>query len=159
MEELIKTLHGISPLWATVCIETVIVVIAMSVDFASGFYKAKLRGEVRNSIGLKRTVSKFILYAGSILIAAGMDSMFFMCGFWEIIHFPALVRVPVIATLLSVFICAVEIRSIWEKAEHKQRRNAMQTAEALVQLLGKDTVGEKIERAVDKLKDGQNETE
>jgi hypothetical protein len=140
-------------MWAIVCIETIIVVFAMSVDFASGFYKAKLRGEVRNSVGLKRTVSKFILYAGSLLIAASVDSMFYMCGFWDIIHFSALVKVPAIATLLSVFICAVEICSIWEKAEHKQQRDALKTLEAAVQLLGKETVGEKLGSVIDKLKD------
>jgi phage-related holin len=153
MEELISPLRGISPMWAIVCIETIIVVIAMSIDFASGFYKAKLRGEVRNSVGLKRTISKFILYVGSILIAACVDSMFYMCGFWEIIRFSALTKVPVIGTLLSVFICTVEIRSIWEKAEQKQQRDAMLTVEALVQLLGKDTVGEKLESVINKLKD------
>jgi hypothetical protein len=152
MEELISPLRGISPMWAIVCIETAIVVVAMSIDFASGFYKAKLRGEVRNSIGMKRTVSKFILYAGSILIAASVDSMFYMCGFWELVRFQALVRVPVMATLLSIFICSVEVRSIWEKAEHKQKRDALKTAEALVQLLGRETVGEKLENVIDRMK-------
>jgi hypothetical protein len=152
MEELISPLRGISSVLAIVCIETIIVVIAMSVDFASGFYKAKLRGEARNSVGMRKTVNKFISYVGSILIAAGMDSMCYMSGFWEIVRFQTLVRVPVMATLLSMFLCAVEIRSIFEKAEHKQKRNFLKTAEALVQLLGKETVGEKLENVIDRMK-------
>jgi hypothetical protein len=155
MEELIRPLHGISPLLSIVCIETLIVVLAMSIDFASGFYKAKLRGEARNSVGLKRTVSKFILYVGSILIAVGVDLMFFMCGFGGVIGFSALSKVPVIATLLSVFICVVEIRSIWENADHKQKRDVILTAEALAQLLGKETLGEKLENVIGKLNNEQ----
>jgi hypothetical protein len=80
MEELIRPLHGITPMWVIVCIETLVIILAMAVDFASGYYKAKLRGEERNSLGLKRTVSKFILYVGSIMIAAGVDSIFYICG-------------------------------------------------------------------------------
>jgi hypothetical protein len=132
--------------------ETLVVLLAMSVDFASGFFNAKLRGEERTSLGLKRTVSKFILYVGSILIASGVDSIFYMCGFWQIVRFAALHAVPVITSLVSVFICAVEIRSIWEKAEVKQQKDAMKTAEALIALMGKETVGEKLEQAIRKLK-------
>lgn len=138
MEELISPLHGIMPLWVIVCLETLIVIIAMSVDFAAGYYKAKLRGEDRNSLGLKRTVSKFILYVGSIMIASGVDSIFYMCGFWGIIHFNALSNVPVVTTIISVFICVVEIRSVWEKADSKQRNEAVRTAEMIVHFINKD---------------------
>ena len=130
---------GIFSLWAFVCFEVLIVIIAMSVDFASGFYKAKLRGEARDSYGMKRTISKFILYVGSICISCGIDSIFFACGFWGIIHFAALTKVPVISTIMSVFICVVEIRSIWEKADRKQRNDAIKTAEFIGNLLKKDS--------------------
>jgi phage-related holin len=130
--------NGITNLWYFVCFEVLIVLIAMSVDFASGFYKAKLRGETRNSYGLKRTVSKFILYIGSICIACGIDSIFFASGFWGIIHLATLVRIPVVSTIISVFICIVEIRSIWEKADRKQRNEAARTAQLIAQLINRD---------------------
>jgi phage-related holin len=130
---------GISNLWYFVCFEVLIVLIAMSVDFASGFYKAKLRGEVRDSYGMKRTISKFILYVGSICIACGIDSIFFASGFWAIVHLSALTKVPVISTLMAVFICAVEIRSIWEKADRKQRNEAAKTAQLIAQLINRDS--------------------
>jgi hypothetical protein len=158
MEELIRPLHGISPMWVIVCIETLVIIVAMAVDFASGYYKAKLRGEERNSLGLKRTVSKFILYVGSIMIAAGVDSIFYICGFWEIIHFSVLSKVPVVTTIVSVFICAIEIRSVWEKAEKKQKRDALQTAEAFVKLMSRESVGEKLEGVINELKDKKDET-
>jgi hypothetical protein len=82
-----------------------------------------------------------------------------VCGFWEIVHFSVLLKVPAVTTVISVFICAVEIRSVWEKAEKKQRRNALQTVEAFAQLLGKETVGEKLESVIGKLKGNQKENE
>jgi hypothetical protein len=153
MEELVRPLYGISPMWVIVCIETLVIIVAMAVDFASGYYKARLRGEERNSLGLKRTVSKFILYVGSVMIAAGVDSIFYICGFWEIIHFSALSKVPVVTTIVSVFVCAIEIRSVWEKAERKQKRDALQTMDALVKVLGRESVGEKLEGVINELKD------
>jgi hypothetical protein len=158
MEELIRPLHGITPMWVIVCIETLVIILAMAVDFASGYYKAKLRGEERNSLGLKRTVSKFILYVGSVMIAAGVDSIFYICGFWEIIHFSVLSKVPVVTTIVSVFICAIEIRSVWEKAERKQKQDALQITEALVKLIGRESVGEKLEGVINELKNKKDET-
>ena len=146
---------GIFSLWAFVCFEVLVVMIAMSVDIASGFYKAKLRGEVRDSYGMKRTISKFILYVGSICIACGIDSIFFASGFWVLIHFPALTKVPVISTIMAVFICAVEIRSIWEKADRKQRNELIKTAELLGRLLNKDNSLN--DRIIELIKEKNNE--
>lgn len=56
-----------------VVVACVVVLLAMMLDLASGLYKAKLRGEIRSSWGLKRTLSKFIAYEGGMLIAAGVD--------------------------------------------------------------------------------------
>jgi hypothetical protein len=150
---------GISSMWVIVCFETLVIILAMSVDFVSGFHKAKLRGEARNSLGMRKTVNKFILYAGSVMISAGVDSIFFICGFWKIFRFAALSDVPVVTTVAAVFVCAVEIRSIWENAERKQKRDALQTAEALVKLINKESIGEKLENAINEIKEKEDETE
>jgi hypothetical protein len=155
MHELVKPLQGITSMLAIVCIEILIVIVAMAVDFASGYYKAKLRGEERNSQGMKRTISKFILYVGGQIIASGVDSIFYICGGWGIFHLSALSVVPVVNTIMSLFICAVEIRSVWEKAERKQKRDALQTAEAIVKLMSKDSVGERLEKVVNEIKNSE----
>jgi hypothetical protein len=130
--------NGLLDLWYFICFEVLMVLVAMAVDFAGGFYKAKLRGETRNSYGLKRTVSKFILYIGSICIACGIDSIFFASMFWDIVHVTALTKVPVISTVISVFICIVEMRSVWEKAEAKQKNEAVKTAEMIARFINND---------------------
>jgi hypothetical protein len=91
------------------------------------------------------------------MIAAGVDSIFYICGFWEIVHFSALSKVPVVTTVISVFICVIEIRSVWEKAEDKQKRDALQAAEALVKVLGKESVGERLESVINELKDKRDD--
>lgn len=118
-------------LLTVVLFEMFIVMVAMGWDFASGYYKAKLRGEERNSYGMRRTVSKFILYAGSVCIACGIDSVCYVCRFWEFIHLPFLTNVPVVSSIVTVFILITEVRSIWEKADAKQRRQASKTADMI----------------------------
>jgi hypothetical protein len=131
---------GILDLWYFICFEAIIVLVAIAVDLAAGLYKAKIRGEVRNSEGIKRTVSKFILYFGSLCIAAGMDSIFFAARFWDKVHLPALTPVPVIATIVSVLLLATEMYSVWEKADRKQRSDAIRTAQAITTLLNSDII-------------------
>jgi hypothetical protein len=153
MEDFFSPLTGISPMLFIVCIEALIVIVAMAVDFVSGFRKAKLRGEVRCSEGLRRTVLKFVLYLGSLLIAFGIDAIFFMCDFWLILHLSALNGVPIFSSLVAVFICAVEIRSVWENAEEKQQRNARKTAEMLGAFLDRERLKEFLTEQVASLKD------
>lgn len=45
-----------------------IVLIAMIIDLISGVNKAKIRGEIRSSLALKRSLSKFIPYDGVCLL-------------------------------------------------------------------------------------------
>lgn len=133
-----KMFNGIYEMLIIVIFEFFIVFIAMGWDFCSGYYKAKLRREDRNSYGLRRTVSKFILYAGSLCIACGIDSISFVCRFWEFVHLSPLMRVPVVASIVAVFILVTEVRSIWEKADAKQRRQAGKAAELIGSVFNKE---------------------
>lgn len=97
----------------------IIVLIAMMVDLVSGIYKAYLRGDARRSEALKRTGYKFILYEGSILIAAGVDAMIHMARVpmwfgWELVY-----NIPMITILIGIFWCFVEFMSVREKADEK----------------------------------------
>lgn len=144
---------GIYEMLIVVVFEFFIVLFAMGWDFASGYYKAKLRGEDRNSYGLRRTVSKFILYAGSICIASGIDSICFVCHFWDFVHFSPLAKVPVVTSIVAVFILVTEVRSIWEKADAKQRRQAGKAAAMIGSVLNKDMLKEAFTEALINAKD------
>lgn len=143
-----RMFDGITELLIIAVFEVFVVLFAMGWDFASGYYKARLRGEDRNSYGLRRTVSKFILYAGSMGIACGIDSICFVCKFWAFIHLPPLTLIPVVSSIIAVFILVTEVRSIWEKADAKQRRQAGKTAELLGKVINKDTLVEAFTQAL-----------
>ena len=64
---------GAENMFLIIVVACVIVFVAMIIDLASGLNKAKQRGEVRSSYGLSRSLSKFIMYEGGMLIAAGVD--------------------------------------------------------------------------------------
>ena len=136
--EVFKMIWEMRGLFIISIFEMVLVLFAMSWDFASGYYKARLRGEDRNSYGMRRTVSKFILYAGSVCIACSIDAICYVCRFWEFIHIPFLTNIPVITSIITVFILVTEIRSIWEKADAKQRRQAGKVAALAGTVLSKD---------------------
>ena len=128
--------NGVGTMLIIFCIETIIVMMAMTADFISGIHKAKLNGEVRSSYGFKRTISKFILYIGSLCIACGIDAIFFVSQLWELVGLGLLTKIPIVCTLIAVFACVIEIRSLWEKAENKQRKNAGDTLDLLLSIAG-----------------------
>lgn len=148
-----KMFNGIYEMLIIVIFEFFVVFIAMGWDFCSGYYKAKLRKEDRNSYGLRRTVSKFILYAGSLCIACGIDSISFVCRFWEFIHFSPLMRVPVVASIVAIFILVTEVRSIWEKADAKQRRQAGKAAQLIGSVLNKEMLKDALTEVLVSAKD------
>ena len=56
--------HGLGGMVIVAVMAMLVVLFAMSVDLVSGIRKAKLRGEMRTSTALKRTLTKFISYQG-----------------------------------------------------------------------------------------------
>lgn len=102
-----------------IAVAATIVLIAMLADLASGLYKAHLRGELKRSDALKRTIYKFLVYEGSILTAAGMDILLRLSHLYEDIGAGWLTAVPVFTFLVALFLCVVEIMSIKEHADEK----------------------------------------
>lgn len=126
-----------------------IVLIAMCIDLASGLYKAKQRGEVRSSYGLKRTLSKFITYEGGMLIAAGVDIMILYCNMFELFRLNILVGLPVITGMVGIFLCVVEFISVREKADKKIKREMSDAATMLSKMLENDTFKEAFRLAIE----------
>lgn len=112
-----------------------IVLIAMLLDLASGLYKAKLRGEIRSSQALKRTITKFITYEGGMMIAAGVDLLIHLSRLVDLFGLDVLIGVPVVTCLVGVFLLVVEFISIREKADKKTRKDMEAAAELLSRVL------------------------
>lgn len=134
-------IEQLSNLITIVCIACVIVMLAMAIDLAAGLYKAKQRGEIRTSWGLKRTISKFIMYEGSMLIAAGVDVLLHLANLAALFHLTPIIGLPVVTCLVGVFLCVIEFLSIREKSDTKELKEQQKAAELLSQLLKNKELG------------------
>lgn len=148
-----RIFQGIIDLMTIIILEFFIVLVAMAWDFASGYYKARLRGEQRTSYGLRRSISKFILYAGSVCIACGIDSICYVCRFWEFVRLSPLMHVPVVTSILAIFILITEVLSIWEKADAKQHKQMDKTTKMISKILNRGILTDVLVEAIKKAKE------
>ncbi|MFV0419331.1 MAG: phage holin family protein [Dysgonomonas sp.] len=101
-----------------------LVAIAISLDLISGWRKAKIRNEARTSFGLRRTVTKFVLYYALMLFAFMFDciGMFFFSD-------------PYVTLIGAAFLIFIEGKSILERAHDKEKRRINRHLEDLSILL------------------------
>lgn len=119
-----------------------IVFFAMMIDLASGLRKAKIRGELRSSQALKRSITKFITYEGSMIIALGVDMLIHMSKLAQMFGLDIVYGVPVITCLVGVFLLAVEFMSVREKADQKTKKEMSDAAALLAKMLENDNLKE-----------------
>ena len=144
-----EMLVDVKSMLTVVVVACVVVLLAMMLDLASGLYKAKLRGEVRSSQALKRTVTKFISYEGGMLIAAGVDLLFHLSQLVALFGLDSIRGVPVITCLVGVFLLIVEFISIREKADEKTKKQMSDTAELLGKMLQNESLREVLKTAME----------
>ncbi|WP_185226108.1 phage holin family protein [Chryseobacterium indologenes] len=91
-------------------------------DLWSGVRKAKKNGVARSSYGFKRTVEKLGRYYNVMFALMIVDSMHMTC-IWYLneFHHYNLIFFPFITLLGSIGLSLIELKSIYEKAEDKQR--------------------------------------
>lgn len=131
-----------------ICAVTVIVFIAMLVDLISGLHKAKIRGEVHSSWGLKRSVSKFILYEGAILIAGCIDTLLCNSRLLSAIGIELLQGVAMFSYLIGILLCIVEMWSLKERAEDKTQKDLNRAADLLTSMVNKKQLTDAISKAI-----------
>ena len=147
MKELI--FEGLGIMYCLSVIVMITVIIAIGIDFASGWRKAKLRGDERTSYAASRTFTKILIYEGIVLIGICMDTMihFAWVMFMETAYY-----VPLAAILFGIILCIVEAWSVQEKADKKQRKRMDDAARVIASMLDKDTV---LELLKNRLKESQ----
>ena len=129
---------------------SVFVLVAMGVDLVSGLIKAKQRGELRSSFGLRRTVNKFVVYQGGILIAIMIDVMIHFSHLLLLFRLDHIVGFPVITCLMGVFLCFVEYLSIREKAADKTKRLMSDGAQLALKVLDEKKIAEAVSEMLKK---------
>lgn len=140
-----EIVNGLGVMYMISVIAMLVVIVAMGVDLVSGIRKAKLRGEARTSYGFSRSLTKFLIYQGILLIATCIDTLLHF-GLYNIID--ATYMVPCTELLMAIILCGVELWSVYEKAETKERRRMAKIAQAGAQVLDKEALAAAIGEAL-----------
>ena len=138
----------INSMLSVVAVVMVIVLMAMVIDLLSGINKARQNGKMRTSWGLKRTINKFIMYEGSLLIAAGVDVLMHASHLYDLLHLDAIRGVPFVTCLVGAFLCVVEFMSVHESADTKTKKEWADTARLIGQVVERDALVDVIKDAI-----------
>jgi len=153
---MIELFKGMHTMFVLVAVVSLIVLIAMGIDLVFGWRKAKQRGEAHSSYALSRSINKFLLYEGCVIIAAGIDTLLNLANMWDILGI-AFSGIPVIAFIIGIFLCVVELLSMRENAEDKVRKNFDKVAQVATKVVDKDTIIELFVEAIRKSKEVKDE--
>ena len=100
----------------------ILVFFMIGADFWSGIRKAKKNGIVRSSYGFRRTVEKIKEYYNAMIALTIIDAMQ-VTALWylETYYKYEIPMFPFVTLVGAIGLCIIEIKSIYEKAEDKQR--------------------------------------
>lgn len=138
----------IGQMLSVIVVAMVIVLVAMAIDLVSGVNKAKANGQMRTSWGLKRTISKFVMYEGCLLISAGVDILMHSSHLYDLLRLEALRGVPFVTCLVGVFLCVVEFLSVKESADVKMQKEFADASKVLGNMFSKEDLSEAIREAI-----------
>ena len=94
----------------------------IGLDFWSGIRKAKKNNIVRSSYGFRRTVEKIKEYYNAMTALTIIDAMqVSVIWYLETYYKISIPMFPFITLLGAIGLSAIEVKSIYEKAEDKQR--------------------------------------
>lgn len=142
--------NGLGGMVVVAVMAMLVVLFAMSVDLVSGIRKAKLRGELRTSTALKRTLTKFISYQGGMIIALGVDMLIHMSQLLHLFGLRAIYGVPVVTCLVGVFLLVVEFISVREKYDAKTKKEMQEAANFIAKLVENDSMREALKAALER---------
>ena len=126
----------------------IFILVAVMIDLIAGVWKAKTLGYLITSDGLKRTVNKMVYYYMLMFFASMMDIA--ACSAeW--------LTIPYISILFCLFILFIEAKSVFERANEKERKRLMNGAKDVTAILASK---EEIAKAIhEHLKQKENENE
>jgi len=127
----------------------ILVFFAIIADLFSGIRKARKRHEERTSYGLRRTVEKMAKYY-NLMFALTVIDLMQMSGLWYLATFydMSYPLFPIVSFIGAIGLGMVEIKSIFEKAEDKTRKDAEQIVKLIGDIAGNSHDYSKIAEAV-----------
>lgn len=146
---------------AMVFVLYILVLVMIIIDLIYGVKKAKERGELRTSTGYKRTVDKLTRYYTSLICLTVMDAvqMMFVWTFNSYYGYN-IPLAPIITGVGAIGLCAIEWKSIKEKADEKSRKDTEDVIKLIAEVIKNSNNYNGIADAiVDYMRGGNNEGE
>ena len=140
------SVKGLGTMYLVEVVAMIVVIVAMSMDASFGWRKAKLRGEARTSYLFSRSITKFALYEGVMLIACGIDTLIHFV--WAQFNHTTAYIAPLASCLVAIVLCVVEIWSMREKADDKTRANFNQAIQIVADAMSKEQVSEIVKKVI-----------
>jgi hypothetical protein len=127
--ELTEILKRIFPQIVMLVVMYFLVLAVIFLDLWAGMRKAKIRCEFRSSFGFRKTVEKICKYYNMIFVITVIDAML-MIAISQIntqinVHLPL---IPILTFIGCIFVGFIELKSVYEKAEDKEKAEITQTA-------------------------------
>lgn len=110
------------------------VFLAIIADFVAGWRKAKKDGFIWSSKGLRQTVRKIGQYYNMMFVVSVIDAVQ-MVGIWQ--GGFDVVKMPFFSFVGTIFLCIIELKSIYERTSDKERAN-METVAKFLAKAAKD---------------------
>lgn len=124
------------------------VLIAIFIDLGCGLVKAKTRGEIRSSWGLKRTANKIATYIGVLLILSFVDYLIHFCHFFALFKWHDAVGIPFLCAGGGIFFLVVEGISMFENADKKTKTEISRGGKIIGKAVEKDVLIDAITKSL-----------
>ena len=122
---------------AVVVLEYLLVLIATIGDLVSGLRKAKRNGNSTRSRALRRTVDKLARYYNVLAILTVVDAMQITGSFYmRIIEGYDIPTIPIFTLVGSLGMAIIEVKSIFENGNDKEKEDAKELADLITKLIG-----------------------
>lgn len=132
------------------------VLLFIALDLWAGIRKAKARGEYRSSYGLRKTVTKIAGYYNMLLVITVIDALQIVAITVLQVNLPAF---PFFTLAGALFVGFIELKSVYEKNDAKQKAKVQEAAVLLSQIIEKSKDSDALNNILEILKREQHGTE
>lgn len=132
------------------------VLLFIALDLWAGIRKAKARGEYRSSYGLRKTVTKIAGYYNMLLVITVIDALQIVAITVLQVNLPAF---PFFTLAGALFAGFIELKSVYEKNDAKQKAKVQEAAVLLSQIIEKSKDSDALNNILEILKREQHGTE
>jgi cytochrome c biogenesis protein CcdA len=116
----------------------VLILAFIFLDLWAGVRKAKKKGVFRSSHGYRQTLEKIAKYYNAIFVLTVIDVVQ-MCAVYQLNYQcnSSIPQIPIMTFIGAIFIGFIELKSVYEKSEQKDKAKIADTAKLLEEMMEK----------------------